>query len=202
MKVLIPVFLVVGAAFAPLAHAQRSTHAAMHVMNSQHNGMAMPAMKMGMSGMAALKGQSGKAFNIAFMSQMIAHHQSAIDMARQALKAAKHAETKKEARAVITDQTKEIKQMTTWLQKWYGVKPSQDQADLMNADMKTMMEMKIEHDRMFFEMMVPHHQAAIEMSEMALKQSDRAEVKLLAQNIIKAQKAEITRYKSLLHHVK
>ena len=202
MKALIPVFLVVGAVFAPLAHAQRSTHAAMPGMHGQHSGMAMPAMQLGMSGMDALKGLSGKEFNIAFMSQMIAHHQSAIDMARQALTIAKHAETKKEAQMVITAQTKEIKQMTTWLQKWYGVQPSQEQADLMKADMKPMTDMKIERDRMFFEMMVPHHQAAIDMSRMALKQSDRAEVKQLAQNIIKAQKAEIARYKSLLHHVR
>ena len=62
-------------------------------------------------------------------------------------------------------------------------------------------EMKIETDRMFFEMMIPHHQSAIAMSEMALKQSERAQVKQLARRIIRAQKAEISRYKSLLRHV-
>ena len=71
----------------------------------------------------------------------------------------------------------------------------------MKADMQPMMEMKIENDRMFFEMMIPHHQSAIEMSQMALKQSDRAEVKQLSSSIIKAQQAEIIRYKRLLKHV-
>lgn len=164
-------------------------------------GMAMSSMKMGMSGMEALKGLSGKEFNIAFLSQMIAHHEGAVTMAQQALATAKHAETKKEARMVIANQQKEIAQMTTWLQKWYGLQPSEEQEAMMKADMKPMTEMKVEKDRVFFEMMIPHHQSAIEMSQAALTKSDRAEVKQLARNIIKAQKAEIGRYKVLLKHV-
>ena len=43
--------------------------------------------------------------------------------------------------------------------------------------------------------------ACLLVSRMALKQSDKAEVKQLAHSIIKAQKAEIVRYKRLLTHV-
>ena len=102
---------------------------------------------------------------------------------------------------VITDQNKEIAQMTSWLRKWYGIAPVEEQMDLVQADMKGMMSMKITTDRMFFEMMMPHHKGAIDMGQMALKQTDRAEVKQLAHNIVKAQKAEIIRYKMLLKHV-
>ena len=115
-------------------------------MQGQHNGMSMHSMTMGMSGMGALKGLSGKEYDIAFLSQMIAHHQGAVDMAQQTLNIAKHAETKKEAHMVITAQTKEISQMTTWLRKWYGVKPSQKHIDLMKADMGSMSGMKIMSD--------------------------------------------------------
>ena len=73
--------------------------------------------------------------------------------------------------------------------------------DKVKADMKGMMSMKITTDRMFFEMMIPHHRGAIDMSEMAFKQSDRPQVKQLARSIIKAQKAEISRYKILIKHV-
>jgi len=201
MKKQMPIFVLASIVLTPLAHAQHPGHSPMSGMHGQHKGMTMRSMPIGTSGMEALKGLSGKEFNIAFMSQMIAHHQGALDMAQQALTVAKHAETKKEARMVISDQKKEIEQMTGWLQKWYGVEPSQKQADLMNSDMKGMMSMKIMSDRMFFEMMIPHHQAAIDMSKPALKQSDRAEVKQLARNIIKAQKAGISRYKTLLVHV-
>ena len=202
MKKLYIVAFYIALALPSVAQAQKSDHNKMP--RGQHQdkmNMSRHAMKMGTSGLDALKALSGKEFNIAFMSQMIAHHQAATDMAQQALQIAKHAETKKEVKKVITEQTKEIKQMNAWLQKWYDVKISQEQADLVKADMKDMMAMKIESDRMFFETMIPHHQAAIVMSQIALKQSDRAEVKQLAQNIIKAQKAEIARYKSLLHHV-
>ncbi len=199
MKRVIPFIVLIGSAFVPIAQAQQSGPSVMSGMYCQ--GMAMSSMKMGMSGMEALKGLSGKEFNIAFLSQMIAHHQGAVDMAQQALKTAKHAETKKEARMVITNQQKEIAQMTAWLQKWYGVKPSDEQEAMMRADMQPMMDMKIENDQMFFKMMIPHHQSAIEMSQVALTKSDRAEVKHLARSIIKAQKAEISRYKVLLKHV-
>ncbi|MBC7529492.1 MAG: DUF305 domain-containing protein [Chthonomonadaceae bacterium] len=201
MKQRIALFVLTGILLSSFAQAQHSGNSPMAGMHAQHKGMKMPSMHMGMSGMEALKGLSGKKFNIAFMSQMIAHHQGAVEMAQQVLKVAKHAETKKEASMVIADQKKEIKQMTGWLQTWYGVKPSQKQANLMKSDMKSMMGMKIKTDRMFFEMMMSHHQGAIEMSQLVPKQSDKAELKQLARTIIKAQKAEIVRYKGLLNHV-
>lgn len=189
-------------ALPPAALAQNNNHNKKPMRQEDpHQGDASHSMKMGMSGMEALQKRSGKEFNIAFLSQMIAHHKAAVRMAQNALHTASHAETKKEARKVIADQNKEIKQMTVWLQKWYGVKPSQSQMKLANTDMKAMMAMNITTDQMFFEMMMPHHQGAIEMSQLALQRTDRPEVKKLAQNIIKAQKAEIARYKTLLHHV-
>ncbi len=167
-------------------------------MQGHDKGMQMPVMKMGMSGVHALKGLTGKEYNIAFLSQMIAHHQGAVDMAQQTLKIAKHAETKKEAYMVVENQTKEIRQMTAWLQKWYGVKPSKKHIDLMRADMSSMSGMKIEDDSMFYTMMIPHHQGAIDMSQLSAKQSDKTEVRQLSMDIIKAQKSEISRYTRLL----
>ena len=50
-------------------------------------------------------------------------------------------------------------------------------------------------DVMFFQMMIPHHQQAIDMSNLALKTSKNAELVALAQKIIAAQTAEITQMK-------
>lgn len=194
MKKQTSLLILTAALYAPALLAQHDPPGKM--ASGQH------AMQMGSSAMSALKGLSGKEFNIAFLSQMIAHHQGALDMAREALKAAKHAETKKEARKVVLAQTKEIRQLTAWLKQWYGVKPSQEQMNRVKADMKGMMSMETASDRMFFEMMIPHHQGAIDMSQLALKKSDKAQVKTLARNIIKAQKAEIALYRRLLHHAK
>ena len=51
-------------------------------------------------------------------------------------------------------------------------------------------------DVMFAEMMIPHHQQAIEMSDLALKNSTNPEVLALAQEIKDAQTPEIEQMKS------
>jgi uncharacterized protein (DUF305 family) len=54
-------------------------------------------------------------------------------------------------------------------------------------------------DVMFLQMMIPHHQQAIDISTIALKTSKDAELLALANTIIKAQTAEIVQMKSWLN---
>ena len=155
---------------------------------------------MGTSGIEALRALKGKDFDIAFLSQMIAHHQAAVVMAEQALKTASKPETKEEAQKVVDAQTREIAQMTGWLKDWHGAEPSKEQQALVNTDMEAMMSMPITSDQAFFKIMIPHHQGAIDMSELVPDRSERAEVKQLAEQIIRDQKAEIARYHQLMGH--
>ena len=53
-------------------------------------------------------------------------------------------------------------------------------------------------DIMFLQMMIPHHQQAIDISNLALKVSKDPELKALAQSIATAQAAEITQMKAWL----
>jgi uncharacterized protein (DUF305 family) len=62
-------------------------------------------------------------FDKAFIEAMFPHHQSAIDAAKAAESRAEHAEIKELARAIVTDQQREIEQMRQWLQAWYGTTP-------------------------------------------------------------------------------
>jgi uncharacterized protein (DUF305 family) len=48
----------------------------------------------------------------------------------------------------------------------------------------------------FLEQMVPHHESAIAMAQIALDKSDRPEIRRLAQGIITAQKSEIDQMKA------
>lgn len=48
---------------------------------------------------------------------------------------------------------------------------------------------------MFAQLMIPHHQQAVEMANLALKNSNNMKVKLLAKNIITAQKSEMKQMK-------
>jgi uncharacterized protein (DUF305 family) len=69
---------------------------------------------------AALIGKTGDEFDKAFISEMIVHHEGAVDMAELALTNAKHQEIKDLARAIISAQNKEISDMRAWQRSWYG----------------------------------------------------------------------------------
>lgn len=52
-------------------------------------------------------------------------------------------------------------------------------------------------DAMFVAGMIPHHQSAIDMAELALKNAKHDEIKQLSENIIESQQAEIEQLESL-----
>jgi uncharacterized protein (DUF305 family) len=75
-----------------------------------------------MSMSSTLVGKTGSAFDgafdEAFVSGMITHHQDAIDMARMADSQAQHQEVKDLSKAIIETQQKEIDQMRQWQKDW------------------------------------------------------------------------------------
>lgn len=94
-------------------------------MHMMPNGSMMKNKDNSMQGMmmdmnAALVGRTGDAFDQVFLSEMIIHHQGAVQMAQLALTNAKHKEIKDLATAIIAAQNKEIADMQTWEKVWYG----------------------------------------------------------------------------------
>ncbi len=99
----------------------------------QKNGHMMPdgnmmsgSMSSGMKGemdsmMMGLSGKTGDAFDKTFLSEMIMHHEGAVQMAEAAKVNAKHAEIKMMADAIIAAQAAEIAQMKEWQKEWYGI---------------------------------------------------------------------------------
>src|SRR5881409_2354408 len=59
-------------------------------------------------------------FDKAFLEMMPKHHHMAVEMAEQAEKKAAHPELKELAAKIAKDQQKEIKQMKSWAQSWFG----------------------------------------------------------------------------------
>jgi uncharacterized protein (DUF305 family) len=55
-----------------------------------------------------------------------------------------------------------------------------------------------EFDRMWMQMMIKHHEGAIDMARTELSKGSSAEAKALAQKIIDAQQAEITEMQALV----
>jgi len=79
---------------------------------TNHGSMTMDEMA------ASLKGKTGDEFDKAFISEMIVHHQGAIDMAKLAKENAKHEEVKTLANAILAAQSQEIDKMQTWQTDW------------------------------------------------------------------------------------
>ena len=172
----------------------------------------MPMGSMGKS-MGALEKTTGKKFDIYWMSQMIAHHNIAVDMANFVLKNGKDANVKIAAQSIVRTQSLEVKQMTGWLKSWYNAKPDVAQMKLMVTDMQPMVDASQgkmpghdmamgNPDKNFLENMIPHHQSAVDMAKLALKKALRPELKTFSQGVIDVQSKEITQYQTWLKTMK
>jgi uncharacterized protein (DUF305 family) len=85
-------------------------------MMEDHSSMGMMNDMAGMTD--KLKGLSGDAFDKAFLSSMIEHHQSAINMAYSGQTNAQHEGVKTLTKAIVEAQSKEIAQMKQWQKDW------------------------------------------------------------------------------------
>lgn len=160
--------------------------------------VASPAALQSQNGMDMLKPLSGQEFDTEFMKMMIAHHQSAVDMAKLVPDRAMRQEVKDVAQKIIADQTREISDMTGWLKQWYNATPDGNMGNMGGMSMSDMKKLEglkgADFDREFLTMMRLHHMSAIGMAELVDGRTTRSELKTLAQNIISSQKGEIQQF--------
>ncbi|MPY66395.1 DUF305 domain-containing protein [Deinococcus sp. SDU3-2] len=149
-----------------------------------------------MTDMDVLAPLSGKAFDRAYLSMMIGHHQGAVEMARAVQGRVKDAQVKTWVANVIRDQTGEIRDMTAWLKPLGGLDIKM--RGMMATGMKGMitpLKTAKEPDRAFVQGMLPHHASALDMANLALQKSSDARVLKLSRDIIKAQADEMYAFK-------
>lgn len=65
-----------------------------------------------------LENLNGQSFDEAFLTEMIVHHEGAIDMAKLVKEKSKREELLELADEIITAQSKEIDQMKAWQKEW------------------------------------------------------------------------------------
>lgn len=95
---------------------------------------AGPTMGDAMAGMVgSLEGKQGEAFDRAFLSEMVAHHEGALAMAELARTQAARPELKQLAEVIVDAQTEEIAQMQAWHSEWFGT-PLQSQSHAGHGD--------------------------------------------------------------------
>jgi uncharacterized protein (DUF305 family) len=152
--------------------------------------------------------------DVAFATDMIPHHQQAVQMAELAADQAGSEEVRQLAEEIEAAQGPEIETMTGWLDDWGQEAPSGSMGHgdmghgdasggmpgMMTADEMNMLEDAegAEFDRMFLEMMVRHHEGAIDMARTEQANGDNPEAIALAQQIETDQEAEIAKMKTLL----
>jgi uncharacterized protein (DUF305 family) len=135
-----------------------------------------------------------------FAQMMIPHHEQAVTMSELALENTTNPDVIALATAIRDAQGPEIKQMQGWLDG----KSESHMHDMEMGGMLTEAELKelaslkdTAFDQMFLTAMIAHHEGAIEMALM-IKDSTKAEVKTLYENIFTSQSAEIETMKALL----
>lgn len=171
-------------------------------------GMNMDRNDSTMNGADSSTTMGSAAFNdadVTFAQGMIPHHQQAVEMADLAGDRASSQEVKDLAAQIKAAQDPEITKMTGWLKEW--AQPSQmsgtDSMDMTGMMSEAQMgDMKAasgaEFDTMFLNMMIEHHQGAIEMASTEISDGKNPEAIALAEAIVKAQKAEIETMQGLL----
>lgn len=137
----------------------------------------------------------------AFLTQMKAHHEAAIEMARLAQDQAEHREVRELADAIVATQGAEIQQMGAMHERLFGEPLNgADHGGLGMADHEMGMDMDPmaldgaePFDREFINAMIEHHEGAIRMANVVIAEGADPEVRDLAKMIVEAQSSEIDR---------
>jgi uncharacterized protein (DUF305 family) len=180
----------------------------MMVQDMMSGGMMSGMMGNGMIG-SGVAGNPNQPFDQRFLDQMTMHHQGAVMSAQMMIADSTRPELRDLAQRIITAQQREIAQMLQWRNNWYGASSTGTMPGMMNGpmmgagmmnhdQMRQMMGTNVDFDRMFLQMMIPHHQAAISMAQQAQAQMEHPEIKTLAQGIITAQQTEIAEMQGYL----
>jgi uncharacterized protein (DUF305 family) len=144
---------------------------------------------------------AGNSTDRAFAAAMVPHHQMAVEMAEIAERRAQHPELKRLATDIKAAQAREIKtlrQVAGELEH-HGVKAGDlgvpEHMTGMGADMEVLENSKA-FDRQFLAMMIPHHQGAIRMARVELREGQPGQLRRLARAIVTTQQREINQMRS------
>ncbi len=126
----------------------------------------------------------------AYLTEMVAHHQEAVDAAKQ-LQRSGRPQMREFGRSIVATQSAQIDQMRTWLADWYPGRSTDVTYEPMMRDLTHLSGDRL--DRVFLQDMTWHHMAAVMMSQQLLARGLAAhqQVNTLARSIRDDQHAEI-----------
>ena len=149
----------------------------------------------------------------AFATNMIPHHEQAIELAALAPEHSSNADLIALAAKISAEQEPEIKALRVFLVQW-DENPDDDASQGEQAehgghgamagmvDEATMTKLQslrgADFDTLWLQSMISHHQGAIEMAKAEVANGQNEDVKRMAQTMIDAQQAEITQMNQML----
>jgi len=138
-----------------------------------------------MGGMASVENEFD------FLTQMIPHHEEAIESAQVLLAGTDRPEMQAFAESIIKTQSAEVVQMKEWLATWYPGRDTTVDYQPMMRDLTGLTGDAL--DRAFLDDMIPHHMMAVMMSQQLVTQglAEHPEVVPFAESIRDGQHAEI-----------
>jgi uncharacterized protein (DUF305 family) len=137
-----------------------------------------------------------------FAALMKVHHMGALQMAQVEIAQGTDTEIKQMAQKMINDQQNEIAELNTFLSGHQAHGGGDAFYKEVIGPMNNM-KMETDHsgsiDRQFVQMMIPHHQGAIDMARAYIKAgAHEAKLKTMANNIIASQQKEIQQLQNWL----
>jgi len=160
-----------------------------------------------------------------FAGDMQRHHAQAVEMSNLVLQRTSDAEIRTLATDILLTQQQQIGQMYAWLELWSLPQSSsqpamawmpQDQANTPGHDMASMGSQPMpgmatskdlaqlakatgtRANRLYLQLMIPHHQGALDMATAAAQNAETSQVKALAQAILDSQTAELAVLRQML----
>ncbi|MFF8866250.1 DUF305 domain-containing protein [Streptomyces sp. NPDC015139] len=185
--------------------------------SSKPSGHGMGARSsVGASAAAPTARGSHDAQDVAFAQGMIPHHRQAVAMADLAPSRAKAQRVKDLAAKIKQAQDPEINTMSGWLKAWgekvpdaatsgmdHSSMPGMDHSSMPGMmsgdDMAKLKDLSGDaFDKAFVQMMISHHQGAIEMAKTEQAKGAYGPARTMAKSIVTSQSAEITEMNKIL----
>ncbi|QTE03017.1 DUF305 domain-containing protein [Streptomyces cyanogenus] len=185
--------------------------------SSKQSGQGMGAMSSASAPATASAAQgSHNAQDVLFAQGMVPHHRQAVVMADLAPSRAKSQQVKDLAAKIKQAQDPEITTMSGWLKAWgekapdagmagmgHSAMPGMDHSSMpgmmSDDDMGKLKDLSGDaFDKAFVQMMISHHQGAIEMAKTEQAKGAYGPAKTMAKSIVTSQSAEITEMNKIL----
>ncbi|CAA9515281.1 MAG: hypothetical protein AVDCRST_MAG12-3441 [uncultured Rubrobacteraceae bacterium] len=144
-----------------------------------------------------LEDENGEYSDKRFIDMMVPHHEGAVEMAEVALEKSDREEILDLSRDIVRTQNAEVGELRDIKEQEFGT--SEIPMGMTEGEMRGMgMAMDAEElgrqrpfDRAFIDNMIPHHESAVDMANVALEESDNPRISELATGIVEAQEREI-----------